>query len=479
MATEEGLKNMLSPLCEDLHMLHVNLSGAEQFLIKIQCKLPEDGDFDDKCSNWLQKFSRLTSTNWITSRRFPNASRYEFRKLFACHHSKVNKTVIRKRQDSRIRNKNCAATIDFIFKKINRNTIKNDILLKQGINVVIKINFNHSHKVNVAEALGYLRVSESTKAIFESYFVSGMSPSASRIYHEMKLIESEEDSKLISVRVLANAQENPTERQIKYLYDKWRVNQYGNREESSVLEILRNKIPVLRYSGGNLLVKENPFITVVITPIMRRSFIEGIADEIVFVDSSGSCDQTNTCVTFMFAPNKTGAIPVACILHTAQTEANYTLAFAAALEAIEIDNKKFSPNVFMTDDSKAERSALSTVFPNSHLLLCTFHVCQALWRWLWQTDHNVIMIDRQTVMELFRNILYAFSVEDAEEHFNIIVKNNVVLGNELLLDHLEKLWRRREEWCIPYRAKIITRGNNTNNYAEASIRIFKDIVLQR
>ncbi|KAJ8969069.1 hypothetical protein NQ314_001971 [Rhamnusium bicolor] len=45
---------------------------------------------------------------------------------------------------------------------------------------------------------------------------------------------------------------------------------------------------------------------------------------------------------------------------------------------------------------------------------------------------------------------------------------------------MENLWTRREEWCISYRKNVITtRGNNTNNYTEASIRIFKDIVLQR
>ncbi|KAJ8985439.1 hypothetical protein NQ317_017071 [Molorchus minor] len=245
-----------------------------------------------------------------------------------------------------------------------------------------------------------------------------------------------------------------------------------------MIEVLKNRQSLLQKSGGELVIKENPFIAVVVTPIMRRAFLQDISTEMVFVDSSGSCDQTNTCVTFLFTSNKTGAIPIACVLHTAQTEAKYTLAFASATEAIEVENKKFDPKVFMTDDSASERNALSAVFPNSMLLLCTFHLCQALWRWLWQTDHNVKKEDRRTVMEMFRNVLYAPTLEDSEEYYDFLISNNIVQSNKVLYDHLENLWVRRKEWCISFRNNI-TRGNNTNNYTEASIRIFKDIVLQR
>ncbi|XP_050316232.1 uncharacterized protein LOC126750621 [Anthonomus grandis grandis] len=164
---------------------------------------------------------------------------------------------------------------------------------------------------------------------------------------------------------------------------------------------------------------------------------------------------------------------------SAQTEANYTLAFSAVQEVLEINGKKFSPKVFMTDDCSAERNALATVFPKSVILLCIFHLCQALWRWLWQVHHNVKKDYRKTVMNMFRDILYAPTVEDAEELFKSLKCNKIVRGNTLLLQHMKNLWSRRMEWCLPYRSKIITRGNNTNNYTEASIRIFKDIVLQR
>ena len=43
----------------------------------------------------------------------------------------------------------------------------------------------------------------------------------------------------------------------------------------------------------------------------------------------------------------------------------------------------------------------------------------------------------------------------------------------------EKFFVRREEWVLAYRRNLLTRQNNTNNYAEASIGIFTDIVFCR
>lgn len=40
-------------------------------------------------------------------------------------------------------------------------------------------------------------------------------------------------------------------------------------------------------------------------------------------------------------------------------------------------------------------------------------------------------------------------------------------------------WERRSEWSNAYRKLPQLRGNNTNNYAEANIRIFKDIGVNR
>lgn len=46
-------------------------------------------------------------------------------------------------------------------------------------------------------------------------------------------------------------------------------------------------------------------------------------------------------------------------------------------------------------------------------------------------------------------------------------------------NHCALLLNRKKEWCIACRSTLRTRGHNTNNIVESSIRVFKDIVLER
>ncbi|KAF4525387.1 hypothetical protein B566_EDAN013238 [Ephemera danica] len=70
---------------------------------------------------------------------------------------------------------------------------------------------------------------------------------------------------------------------------------------------------------------------------------------------------------------------------------------------------------------------------------------------------------------------------DSEEKLNeaIEVLDSLDLKHSKFQKRLQKLLKRKEEWILFYRLDVMTRNNNTNNYSEASIRILKDIVLQR
>lgn len=144
---------------------------------------------------------------------------------------------------------------------------------------------------------------------------------------------------------------------------------------------------------------ENPLVFIILTPIMLRTHKHDFSHEIVFVDSSGSCDQTSSCVTFLFTASKIGALPLACILHPEQTEANYTLVFNMLKNALGFDGfGGFGyPLALMTDDSKAERNALKIVFANSTVLFCTFHLCEAFWRWRWDNAHGILRKDKSYI----------------------------------------------------------------------------------
>lgn len=70
---------------------------------------------------------------------------------------------------------------------------------------------------------------------------------------------------------------------------------------------------------------------------------------------------------------------------------------------------------------------------------------------------------------------------DSEKNLEEAVFNIQKLSNDFpkFVKRFEIFYKRKTEWVKFYRLNILTRGNNTNNYAEASIRILKEIVLCR
>lgn len=75
----------------------------------------------------------------------------------------------------------------------------------------------------------------------------------------------------------------------------------------------------------------------------------------------------------------------------------------------------------MTDDSVAERNALLPLIPNFVLLLCTFHLCQSLSRWLWYTERIVAKDDKSSVIKILRLVLYISTIEESEENLNDLI----------------------------------------------------------
>lgn len=324
---ESHIKTLLSSIVKDYQILKFEGQSEENYTLSFQCKLSGES-YDEKCSNFIKTFANKTASNWIVEKCVREGERYVFRKRYLCQLSSKNK--VRNKSKGEMRNYNCHASISIKFLKQTPPTLKKSAMLRDGLRVLIQILYVHSHRIHVAQAYNLLRCSTDVNMQFESYFESGMSPAAAKTFHEMELAQTDDTS---LEECLANAQKNPTEAQVNYMYKKWRQERYGERCMSSATEMLKKKQAEL--SEGELFIKEEPTIVVIITPIMKRVFLSGFAIEIVFIDSSSSCDQSNTCVTFFFAPTKIGASPVAVAFHTSQTEINYLMAFNAVKETLE------------------------------------------------------------------------------------------------------------------------------------------------
>ena len=140
------------------------------------------------------------------------------------------------------------------------------------------------------------------------------------------------------------------------------------------------------------------------------------------------------------------------------------------------------PKLFMTDDCSPEINSLSTVWPASALLLCIFHVLQALWRWLWSSQHGVTLSERPHCLKLFRDLLYSETEEEFIQKRQTLEEDPIINKNYTYKTHLINCYFTRiDKWAIFVRREeeMATHNMNTNNMTETTFKIFKEFLLHR
>ncbi|XP_049522414.1 uncharacterized protein LOC119448673 [Dermacentor silvarum] len=78
-------------------------------------------------------------------------------------------------------------------------------------------------------------------------------------------------------------------------------------------------------------------------------------------------------------------------------------------------------------------------------------------------------------MTAFQKVMYASSAEDLAAAIEELLQK----PHRAYVTRVNAFLEWKEEWVLFFRLGLITRGHNTNNYDEATIRVLKDVVLGR
>ena len=93
------------------------------------------------------------------------------------------------------------------------------------------------------------------------------------------------------------------------------------------------------------------------------------------------------------------------------------------------------------------------------------------------------MEDREPIMGIVRSLVYNKNEVALQRQYTGLVSatspESYATKYPQLVSRLESFWVRREEWALAYRNLASIRGSNTNNIAEAGIRVLKEIVFGR
>lgn len=73
---------------------------------------------------------------------------------------------------------------------------------------------------------------------------------------------------------------------------------------------------------------DGTWAVLIVTGLMKRVHSLLSSSEIVFLDTTASCEGTNSSLTVMLVATKAGAVPIAAFIHENQTSDSYVKAFS-------------------------------------------------------------------------------------------------------------------------------------------------------
>ncbi len=385
-------------------------------------------------------------------------------------------------------------------------------------NAVLKLQFTHNHPITSAHVLSFRDILEETKQAFFTLFDNGHSPSSARHAHEQALY-LQATSEMNAQKILADRANNPLLQDICRLFTKWRELNYGKDDGKELFQQLQEKVDEYntknRETGGKAILQwyeslaeseesdgesetkppplkkkkkrpsNKPLILAVCTPLMARAHKEVCqAGEIVFCDASSSMDRFNTSLFMLSTTHACSGIPLAVFMVSDETEETVKQAMETVKQVLPSDafygnGPCIGPAVFMIDDSIVEQAALSQSWPSARLLLCTFHFLQRRWTWLHDGKNKIQNEDRITLIQLIRTLVYCKSEKELQAQYVSLTSSATSQKYPHFIKHMTSLWEKRSFWAHCFRTALLIRGNHTNNYAEAGIKILKELVFGR
>ena len=488
---------LLAMLPEGYNYLFLNYCLDQNNLEEIKYSLEVRVNVPDPASVkvFLSEFNESTSCTFnLQSGKPDRVSEAESKR---CRYSGYRKCCMKvvgsgKKELQPGKNTNCPAKLMFklenaVASKAEQRKIKEDFPLW------IKVEFDHNHAINRAEFLKFRSVSEGTKSAFEKMFKQGLTPSTA--HAEMR--------RMIRAEFPENWPEKFADRSILpsifwsfYWHRLWTDKTIGSRDGVDAYEkaiemvkefdtMCKAEFPLPEKESYARIAQTDSGETVVaiVDPFMRRVHqIIPQAGDLVLIDATSNLDRNDTKLVHLVCPSVIGGLPVGEILTT--REDTDTLRFGLDLLKTVLPGDAFygrgvetGPQLFMTDDSDSLRNALNGAWGHAELLLCTFHILQAQWNWLWDARHGVPKQDRPVLLRLFRDVLYAECEEELSNKLELLYADPVYNRHPQYQEHLDKdTFPKMEAWSLAHRImkKLPTSNNNTNNYVECSFRYTKE-----
>lgn len=366
------------------------------------------------------------------------------------------------------------------------NDSDENIFLNYNTKAIIDLKHIHNHELLCADVLKYRIPTKEVKAHFLKLFEEGKTPSKALFSYKSQLRLEKGNHYYVYA---GDRGELPNPEWVYNLYYKEFSKYFGASHGKEMITSLKDAVEQYNVECSETCAlidtfEDGNFVIAIVSPLMKR-ISSGLDEsgEILFIDASGNVDRYGCKIFLIYTNSCAGGLPVGTLILTSESTSIISRGLKLWTDLFSPSSlggrSKRGPKVFMSDDSKAERNALNEIFPEATLLLCIFHVLQATWRYLWDSNHGVILKHRQILYNEIKHMMYSKSNEELELLYTKVIQNNLTKKYPKFESYVLNLYERRHEWALCLRKSIITRGQNTNNISEAGVKIVKDTILDR
>lgn len=174
-------------------------------------------------------------------------------------------------------------------------------------------------------------------------------------------------------------------------------------------------------------------------------------------------DRQDCRVFLVITHSPCGALSLGVVITSNESESTLTAAsilLKNLLTPSAFLNTADGLEIFLTDDCAALRAALHTVWPTARVLLCFFHLLQALWWWLWDSKHQIAKDDRPHLLHLFKAITYAEEDGVLTDRCAMVSTDAISIKYPQLVTHIDNIIGRRAEWSLVDRLDLSVRGQH-------------------
>lgn len=507
--------------------------GAPPFAFECQVRINVGNE--EEATEWLAQMEQHSSVTYRVTRTTKlQYQRVAYKTERHCQHfrkqlttkqvmtasqarsKKASKPLVGKQRDKKTHcSSHLVLTVQIPTKKQQRQAeSKPFVLTHTG---VLRLTYTHNHPITSAHALSFRDIGVETKEAFYNLFEMGHSASSARHAHQQALY-IQADSEAEAQRKLADRAQNPLIQDICRLFTKWREANYGTDDGKDLFEKLQEKVDHFNatenVAGGKAILqwyeapeKEDmddletqppptkkqkkrekggkPLILAICTPLMARAHSQvRQAGEILFCDSTSSMDRFNTSLFMLSTTHACSGIPLAVVMVSDESEPTIIQAIEMVKKVLPSDafygnGASTGPQVIMIDDSTVEQAALSKCWPCAKILLCTFHFLQRRWTWLLEGRNKIHKEDRISLMQSLRSLVYSNTEEELNERYTSLLSSDTAKKYPHFTKHVSVLWEKKRLWAHCFRKLLLIRGNHTNNYAEAGIKILKELIFGR